>query len=147
MNAAVGDVWYRIDDARYAGPADECGDPTGAVLDVKIHTFRVAKVTPKGVWLVDSDGTYKIRRAHAALNDFEEINHRPITPPQRFVLFEVGRAFARATLQEALTSYEARKARQARIYRKRADDADEHARIARHQVDYRLHQLRILVPA
>lgn len=48
----IGDVWYRIQDVRYAAPVDEfgrsCGEGTSAV---NLYEHYVTKVTPKGVWL------------------------------------------------------------------------------------------------
>lgn len=87
----VDDTWYRYEDQRYAPPLDEWERPCGAGrLAVELREYRVSRVTPKGVWL---GGFYT----------------------RRFVLLEANKRFACPTKAEAMTSFLARKEKQAGI--------------------------------
>lgn len=89
----VGDTWYRYEDRRYAAPLDEWERPCGSSrLVVELRQMDVTKVTPKGVWL---GGFYT----------------------RRFVLLEANKRYACPTKAEAMTSFLARKTKQASILR------------------------------
>ncbi len=52
MNAQIGDTWYRYEDVVYAARRDEFDNPIGpSSIEVELRTFKVEKVTPKGVRL------------------------------------------------------------------------------------------------
>ncbi len=104
--------WYRFEDKRYAGPLDEYDQPTPSTLTVHLRKYKVLKITPKGAWV-----------------------HLGPFSGKRFVRRDVTRRFACPTVEEALESFKARKAKQARIYRKRADDADRASRLAENMVN------------
>ncbi|UMO76015.1 hypothetical protein [Planktothrix phage Pra-JY27] len=95
--ASGGVVLYRVEDIRYAAPADEFGDPQPGrgTFVLVIHEHQVARVTPKG-WRLKCG---------------------------RFVLREANKRFACPTVQEAFDSYEARRNRQIRILEARLQDA------------------------
>lgn len=113
----VGDIWYRLEDRRYAPPVDEWGDIIGTGrADVEVRKFRVIKITPKGVRVAEAflDGTF-----------------RPITTAEsRVILDSSYKRFACPTMALALESYQARKKRQIGIYQARASAAKECLRIA-----------------
>lgn len=95
------DHWFRFDDQRYANAPDEHGESYGAHTVVTLERFKMLKRTPKGVWLDIGFGS------------------------RRFVLDTATRRFACATVEEALTSFKARKKKQASIYMNRAKLAEE----------------------
>lgn len=102
------EFWYRIEDRLYAAQVNECGDPSGpGSVDVSMRKFKVLKHTAKGVWL-----------------------ERPFERP-RFCLNESIKRFACPSMALALESFLARKAKQQRIYLKRADNAHEAAALAK----------------
>lgn len=85
------DTWHRIDDVRYAAPADEFGDPTGVGrVELTHHEYRVISLTPKGAWL-DVGGSRRFARTCAR------------------------KRFACSTYEEAIVSFKARKTRQLSI--------------------------------
>lgn len=89
------DTYYRFEDKRYS-VADEYGDHSYTRLDVELYRFEVVKRTPKGVWLL----------------------------PRRFVLNSAHKRYACPSIKEAWASFVARKEKEARIYRARAQMAD-----------------------
>lgn len=96
------DTWYRFEDHRVAPPVDEYDNPIGSsTLEVNLRTFTLLRRTPKGVWLTSSYGG------------------------PRFVLNGATKCYACPTVEAALESFTARKNKQARILRRRADDADD----------------------
>ncbi len=98
--------WYRYDVIRYAAPLDEWDRPQGiGRVTVQLSTFKVLKVTPKGVWLIETIGIW----------DCE---------PKRFVLRDARKRFACPTKKEAAESFSARKKRQLRILRAQAKDVE-----------------------
>jgi hypothetical protein len=93
-----GDIWYRIEDFRTAGPADEYGEPTyTSAPEIRLHEYVVRQVTPKGV------------RICWKLNNYVDGGH------YRFVLLNARKRFACPTIKEALESFLARKKRQCGI--------------------------------
>lgn len=96
-------VWYRFEERRYAAPLDEYENPIpgGSRLVVHLLELPLIKETPKGVWL-----------GWGGLG------------AGRFVLRSAKKRYACPTLEEAKTSFRARKEKQAGIYRARAEDAD-----------------------
>jgi hypothetical protein len=104
------EYWFRLEDQRYAASLDEFDEPIGrGRLVVHVRKFKVVRHTPKGVWLIG--GSYG--------------------GDPRFVLRGARRRFACQTLDEAKESFEARKSKQARIYRARADTSDEAVQLVR----------------
>lgn len=82
----VGDTWYRYEDVRYAPMVDEFENPTGPGRSViKMRSYKVEKITPKGVW-VNLGGGYL-----------------------RFILASAKKRYACPTKEEALASFIARK--------------------------------------
>lgn len=82
--AAVGDIWFRLEDVVYAASVDEYGYPYGSgTVAVRLWKMPVEKVTPKGVRLYG-----------------------------RFVRNEGRKRWAHPTVEEAITSFRARKGRQ-----------------------------------
>jgi len=99
----IGDIWYRYEDKTYAAPLDEFDKPIGSPrLEVLLRSYQVMKHTTHGVWLSESGITF-----------------------WRFVLHNARKRFACPTIEEAKTSFIARKTKQARIYRARAQRAEE----------------------
>ena len=87
--------WFRVTDGKWAAPLDEWERPIGdGESYVHLHSFRVTKETPCGVWL-DSFGG------------------------RRFVLRDARKRFACPTKEEAIESFRARKTKQLRILQKR----------------------------
>ena len=108
VTTAVGDVWFRYDDVRYAAPLDEYDEPTGrGTLEVVRRKLCVVKVTPKGVWL-----GYSMHGASA-----------------RFVLNSATKRYACPSQEDAKNSFRARKKRQAAIYKNRLQDAETALRL------------------
>lgn len=96
---------YRVEECRYAGPVDECGEPLPGVrgpLAVRIFRMPIARTTPKG-WRIDG-GKFVLRDAH--------------------------KRYACPTIEEAFVSFQARKRKQAAIAARRMRDAQEAARAA-----------------
>lgn len=94
-------VWYRVVDGRTASSLDEwerpCGDSRAYVYT---HEHPVIRETPKGVWL-DVYGS------------------------ERFVRRDARKRWACPTKEEAIESFRARKARQAKILRAKLRHVDE----------------------
>lgn len=87
--------WFRFEDGKTAPSLDEWERPCGdGESYVHMHSFRVIKETPCGVWL-DSFGG------------------------RRFVLRDARKRFACPTKEDALASFRARKEKQLRILKKR----------------------------
>jgi len=95
----AGDVWYRIEDYRYAEDVDEWGDPSGSNVGIEVRKYRVRNPTPQGVRLDIGFGETRV------------------------VLDASIKRFADPTMERALVSFLARKRRQAAIYEARAADA------------------------
>lgn len=96
------EYWYRFEDVRYAAPLNEYDEPSGpGQLAVELRKYLVSRYTPKGVWL-----SYFFKGAR-----------------DRFVLSSATKRFACATIEDARTSFIARKTKQARILQARADNA------------------------
>jgi len=96
-------MWYRYEEVRYAPPVDASGEYSSGpgTLEVRLNEYPVIKLTPKGVWLdVGFCGSHK-----------------------RFVLKDARKRWACPTKDEALTSFIARKERQARILKHQLDTA------------------------
>jgi len=107
------EIWYRYEDYCTAPPVDEFENRIGeSEVHIRLRTFEVVKHTPKGVWLIETIGTWKCE-------------------PERFVLKDSHKRFACPTIELALESFEARKLKQARIYRARIKVAEEALRLAR----------------
>ena len=103
--------WYRYVDWAMAAPLDEYDMPRGrGGVHIHCERYPVIKETPKGVWL--------------QLSGFR--NFRSMEPEKRWVSRSSRKQFACPTKEEAMTSFLARKRRQAGIYRARAAYA-EHA--------------------
>ena len=103
------ETWYRYDDVHYAPPVDEYGDSRPGIVGeirIELRKFRVVKHTPKGVKLKQLFGDY-------IPPDMEE----------RLVLHASYKRYACPTIDEARTSFLARKRRQLRIYKARGHDA------------------------
>lgn len=92
--------WYRYEDARYSSGVDEWDNSLGSHVEVHLHTFDVIRETKTGVWLL-SFGV------------------------KRFAKLEARKRFACPTIEEALESFLARKARQSSIYKARLEDIEE----------------------
>jgi hypothetical protein len=104
----VGDTWYRYEDTRHAH-IDEYGDAGETYVKLYLRSYKVSKVTPKGVWL----------------------SYFSVGGIFRFVLLDARKRFAHPTKEEALESFKARKAAQMRILEKQL----EHVRSAVWQVE------------
>lgn len=99
----VGDVFYRIDDRLRSYVVDCETESYGSVLTLEGSEYKVVKVTPKGVWLdIHMD--------------------KP-----RFVCLTTVKQFAHPTKEQAVKSFQARKNRQAKIYRARLERAERAA--------------------
>lgn len=114
----VGDPWYRYEDKWYS-IADEWGDHSHSRLEVQLWVQYVAKVTPKGVWLVtgkvEVDEIFKVA----------DYNQAQKEDWLKFVCHDWNKKFACATKEEALESLVARRKRQKQIYEARARSAGE----------------------
>jgi len=99
----VGDTWYRYEDTRHAH-IDEYDNVVGTYVKLYLRSYRVSKVTPKGVWL----------------------SYIFVGGVCRFVLLDARKRFAHPTKEQALESFKARKAKQIRILEKQL----EHVRSA-----------------
>ena len=99
--------YYRIEDKAYSNGVDVCGDPLpGHHIGLTLLEFDVIKETPKGVWIQRTFGDFKA--------DFK-----------RFVLTSARKRYACPTLEEAKTSFRARKKKQISIYSKHISDAED----------------------
>lgn len=99
-SSKVGDLFYRIDDRTYSVVIDAEREEYGSQLALVGSTYRVTKVTPKGVWLnvwVNKD---------------------------RFVCLSHTKQFASPTKELAIQGFQARKKRQRAIYAARVNRAD-----------------------
>lgn len=94
--------WYRVTETTYSAGVNEWGDPIpGGPTRTNLESYAVMRHTPTGVWLETFDGP-------------------------RFVSRNWNKMFATPTVDEAITSYRMRKARQLRILRSqiaRTEDA------------------------
>jgi hypothetical protein len=94
------EVWYRVEDGRYAPMLDEYERPVGEGRSwVSLHEVPVIRRTPKGAWLNAG---------------------RP-----RFVLLESRKRYACPTPEEAWESWRKRKERQLIILRSQLDHVTE----------------------
>ena len=92
----VGDIWYRYNDITYAPSVNEWGDSEGhGDTKVEESTYKVEKVTPKGVWI----------RQWWGVNSFSGSD-------KRFVLTDARKRYACPTKEDAMVSFLARKNRQ-----------------------------------
>ena len=79
---------YRYQEQSYSNGVDQFDNPLpGYKLKIELHTYRIIRETPKGVWI----------------NDYGK---------DRFVLLTAKKKFACRTKEEALESFIARKNRQ-----------------------------------
>lgn len=109
----VGDVWFRYVDSLRAPPVDEhCLPLAPARVSVDLVQFKVRKVTPCGVWL--------------ARGDWDK---------GRFVLNTSRKRYACPSQAEALSSFIARKERQAGILRAQLSHVTSAIRIAQGRPD------------
>lgn len=113
------EVWHRFEDRLTAPPVDEfdniCGE---SQLHVYYYTFPVVKVTEKGVWL-------------------------NVYGSKRFVLTDARKRFATPTVEEAFTSFKARKDKQIRIYTSKIQNAKHAINLAEKKINeiYKREQL------
>ena len=104
------EYWFRYEDGLEAAYLDDTDRPQRGAVKVYVRKLKVLRYTPKGVWLYG-------------------IQYSRENP--RFVLRGAKKRYACPTEQEAKESFVARKARQAGIYQKRAEDADTAIALAR----------------
>lgn len=98
---AAGERWYRYDYQRYSPGSDECGDPLpGTVVKLVLREFMAVKVTPKGVWI-------------------QAMFEQHVCSDRHFILRKSHKKFAWPTLELAMTSFRARKAKEIAIYQRR----------------------------
>lgn len=98
---AAGERWYRYDYKRYSPGSNECGDSLpGTVVKMVLSEFMAVKVTPKGVWIQAMFGQHVCGDRH-------------------FILRKSHKKFAWPTLELAMTSFRARKAKEIAIYQRR----------------------------
>lgn len=84
------EFWYRVQETHYAAPLDEYDRPCGeGSTIVRLYKYRVISHTPKGVWVWEG-----------------------VCSGKRFVRTEARKRFACPTVEEAIASFQARKARQ-----------------------------------
>lgn len=96
------ETWYRIHDFREAPYCNEFGDPEGSSTPaVAVQKYLVKKRTPKGVFVADG------------------------SPRGRFILNTSHKKFACPTIELAIESWKARKARERSIYAARIRHIDE----------------------
>ncbi len=125
------EIWYRYEDKTYAGGINEDGDWDGdVILKVELRAFVVLRRTKYGVWLALTFGNYKT-------GDF-------IGTGRRFVLNRSVKRFACPTVEQAVTSFIARKRRQASIYDKRGAKALAAIEIIKHIQEHGTHKQIIL---
>lgn len=116
----IGDLWYRIEDRRYANSVDEDGESRGSHPAVDLLNFRVRRLTPKGVVLVQVYGTPPARLSEAVVHGTE-----------RVVIGTHTKKYANPTLALALESFLARKARQRSILNGKIQHVDDVVQMAR----------------
>lgn len=93
----VGDCLYRYEEVGYSPGCDQFDNPyPGCNLRVELRKYRIARVTPCGVWI---DTSY-------SFGD-------PVG--DKFILLSANKRFACPTLEEAAESFKARKRRQIQI--------------------------------
>lgn len=92
---------YRYEDHLYAASVDEWDNPTGpAEVHVKLYTYPIVRITPKGFWI-----------CHYGRN--------------RFILNLARKKYACLSIEDAKISFIARKTRQIAIYDARIATAEE----------------------
>ena len=111
--------FYRFEDQSYS-VAGEYGDHAYTSHRVKCLVFPVIKYTKCGAWI-----SYAYRHypsLPSTERDWSGLN----LSGKRFVNLEANKKFALPTIEEAITSYKARKARQRLIYEARIRAVDEY---------------------
>lgn len=98
--------WYRLEDTRRSYYDPETETSYGSYTEFMLRAFDVVRETPKGVWL----HAYPRHRAPRTINGV----------PAVFVLRDATKRWACPTIEEAVASWQARKAKQLSIYRARA---------------------------
>jgi hypothetical protein len=97
--------FYRITETTYSAGCDDWGDPIpGGPTRTNLSKYKVLRRTPKGAWIEDLGGLFSDRR---------------------FVLLSARKRFAAPTVEEAIESYKARKARQIKILNGQIRRAEE----------------------
>lgn len=114
------EMWYRFEDRRYS-IADEYGDHSHTRMAIELRKYWVHHHTPKGVWLT------MFRPNGRPLKEFYA----------HFVLKGATKKFACPTIELAKESFIARKRKQARIHRARADAADQAVQMIEAQKEWR----------
>lgn len=100
--------WFRFDEQSYS-VSNEWGEHSHSRLELQLRKVKVIRETPKGVWVIGG---------HYGWNN------------PRFILKDARKRHACSTVEEAKASFIARKEKQARIYRARAEAADNAAQLA-----------------
>lgn len=113
--------FYRYEDRDYS-VANEDGDHDHTCYSVGLVKYPVLRRTPKGAWIAIDYFWSRLP------SEWKFENFKPES--RRFVNLTCHKKFALPTIELALASYIARKERQARIYRARAQRADYHITIA-----------------
>ena len=123
----IGDIWYRVEDAVQShGYSDEWGDwhHTGHTPYARLRRFWVIRETPKGVWLIWAHKAFSAdlwtmpeRQRIAAQDGMKAYRDQWWSEKPFFVMHGSLRGRARATIEEAVISFKARKAKQLRILR------------------------------
>ncbi len=109
----VGDTFYRYEERFWAPSLDEFENPRGrAHSTIELIEFEVLKVTAKGAWITraPTKTLFGVFRFHAE---------------KRFVNLSAHKRYALPSKAEAITSFIARKERQASILEARAAQARE----------------------
>jgi hypothetical protein len=106
------EYWYRFDDRLVSSGVDEFDEPLGpARVAIYMTKLEVIRHTPKGAWLKSGGG-------------------------QRFVLNDVHKRYACATIAQAKESFIARKRKQIKIYTARIHHAEQAiAQVQRREFD------------
>lgn len=100
-------LWYRVEETTYSAGVDEWGDPVpGGPTKTNLQAYEVIRLTPKGGWVAGDRG--------------------PV-----FVNLSWRKRFAVPTVEEAVTSFYARKTRQIRIAQATIRRAEEAMRYLR----------------
>lgn len=121
QHMAAENVAYRFEDQRYS-VADEDGDHCYTRHTVKLLVYPLLKRTKCGIWIGLNYAHYPTQpRPHDLFNFLA-----PPGPRTRFVNLQANKKFALPTVEEAYTSYLARKNRQISIYAARIKGAEAH---------------------
>lgn len=106
------EYFYRFESTARSAGVDEFDNSLGTHYDVALRRYVVIKHTPKGTWI--------------AMGAFAG---------KRFVLRDARKKFAHPNIQDALASFEHRKARQIAIYNARVERARRDIRRAQQKVE------------